>query len=328
MKRKMIVLVGIMLIIIIVGIMVSNNINNNSKSIDKQEDAPIKIVTSFYPTYIAVQNIVNDSSSFNVTSLTSFGTGCLHDYQLTAQDMKTLAQADVFVMNGGGMESFMENVLESFPHLYIIDASQGIPMMDKEGHYHDEDEEGEEEGEEEDHDHEDFNSHVWLDPALYRQQLENIKTGFVEFINQNSNKKELVQTIEENVLSYLSKVHEIEEELDTINSVNKEGVVIFHDAFAYIANRIGLEIAHTIEMEADTALSAGEIAEVIDVIRTENIRVLFTEEQFGVSIAQRIESETDAKVFVIDSAVTGDDTKDSYLNAMRGNIKILKEIFQ
>ena len=56
-------------------------------------------------------------------------TGCLHDYQLTAADMKLLSKADVFIVNGGGIESFLSDVAESYPNLKIIQACDGIELL-------------------------------------------------------------------------------------------------------------------------------------------------------------------------------------------------------
>ena len=65
----------------------------------------ITIVTSFYPMYIDVINITKDVDGVEVINMTKPQTGCLHDYQLTTEDMKTLEKADVLVANGAGMEN-------------------------------------------------------------------------------------------------------------------------------------------------------------------------------------------------------------------------------
>ena len=82
------------------------------------------IVTSFYPMYIMAKNIARDIPGVRVVNLTASSTGCLHDYQLTPTDMQTLAAADVFIVNGGGMEPFADKISEAYPDLRVIDASQ------------------------------------------------------------------------------------------------------------------------------------------------------------------------------------------------------------
>ena len=71
-------------------------------------DKKFRIVTSFYPMYIDAINITKGVDGVEVVNMTKPQTGCLHDYQLTTEDMKTLEKADAFIVNGAGMESFLD----------------------------------------------------------------------------------------------------------------------------------------------------------------------------------------------------------------------------
>lgn len=324
MKRKLIILVGSMTILVIVVLSILFYISSTNGKASDGTDSGIRVVTSFYPSYILTINITDGMSDIEVDSLTDFSGGCLHDYQLTTNDMKLLSNADVFIINGGGMEEYLEEVIGSYPHLYIIDLSKGISMIKSELH----------EGED--------NPHVWLDPELYMLQIENAREGLISYIRDYVNKSESNMNIDtaklqSNAEAYLKKVQELAEDmnnvLDTVKDMaeNKNisnKVVIFHDSFAYLSDRAGLEVAFTVEIDEDTPLSAGEVAEVISAIKEDNIRYLFTEEQYDDNITDRIMEETDAKVYIIDSAVTGDADKDSYLKAMRRNIDTLKKAFE
>ena len=89
----------------------------------KSDDGKLHIVTSFYPMYLDAINIAGNVPGVEVTNLTAPQTGCLHDYQLTTEDMKKLESADIFIVNGLGMENFLDKVVESNKNLKIIDAS-------------------------------------------------------------------------------------------------------------------------------------------------------------------------------------------------------------
>ena len=320
MKKKLIILAGIMAIIVI-GIFSAAHYIDKDTNKPADGDRTIRVVTSFYPAYVLTINLTDGISDIEVDSLTDFSAGCLHDYQLTTNDMKLLSDADVFIINGGGMEEYLGDVLDSYPELKIINLSEGITMLESQTH----------EGED--------NPHVWLDPKLYMLQVENAKEGLINYIKDKGNKidaNEAAKMISSNAGSYLEKVSKIAEDMkDILDSVKamvesrniSNKVVVFHDSFAYLSNRAGLEVVYTIELDEDTPLSAGEVAEVINAIRKDNIRYLFTEEQYDDTISNRIENETDARVYVIDSAVTGDADKDSYLKAMRRNIATLREAF-
>ncbi|HKL80269.1 MAG TPA: zinc ABC transporter substrate-binding protein, partial [Mobilitalea sp.] len=128
---------------------------------------------------------------------------------------------------------------------------------------------------------------------------------------------------EESLELLLTEMLEHNKQVDVVQKV-----VIFHEAFAYIAARAELETAFTVEMEGDTALSATEIAGIIKLVQQDEIEYLFTEQQYGDTITDRIEEETGIQAYIIDSAVTGDGTKDSYLEAMEKNLETLRTAFQ
>ena len=325
MKRKLLLLLCVMIILTVVGAIIAIAINPKTETSVNQEGKKIQVVTTFYPMYIIGLNIIDGIDSIELKNLTSKNTGCLHDYQLTTEDMKILASADVLIMNGGGMENFIEDIIKNYPQLLVIDASKGITMLKRET-----DLLAQTEG--------DFNSHVWLDPKLYINQIENVRDGLTSYLDSMGlDEEDIPKSILNNAQTYIQKVsdldREIEESLLPMTNMSdlagrKKEAVIFHDAFAYLASRIGLTVAYTVQMGTDTTLSAGEIADVIDLVKKDKIKYLFTELQYSDSIAKRIEDETDASVYVIDSIVTGDGSKDSYLNAMHQNILVLQDALQ
>lgn len=357
MKSKLIPLLGVMVVVALVGAIIISLMEQQNKGLPGQEEPKIRVAASFYPAYIIGINITDQIQGVQVESLTDLNVGCLHDYQLTTGDMRLLSGADVLLINGGGMESYLSEVVKNYPELTIIDISEGIPMIGS----------MEPEGEP--------NPHVWLDPERYMSQITNVREGLSAYVDGKAGlskeyKEEVIKLISSNSDTYLQQVSVIEDDFkelidniadsrsdrlgisqaanapqdlnnsqatnaslvidDHTQAVNdsqniiKEKVIIFHEAFAYIADRAGLEVAYTVELEGDTALSAGEIAEVIRLVDAENIKYLFTEKQYGDSITDRIEEETDADAFVIDSAVTGDGSKESYLDAMEYNLLILR----
>lgn len=323
MKKKLFILASVMIIIVVTLTALTYYLNRKNKT-SNTEDDDIRIVTSFYPVYVLTSNLTDQIKGLKVDSLTDFSAGCLHDYQLTTKDMKLLSGADVFIINGGGMEEYLEDVIKNYPDLTVINLSQGIEMLESMEH----------EG--------DVNPHVWLDPQLYMVQIENGRQGLEDYIrtsfltNEKDN-KEIIDKLTTNAASYKAKVQEIADEMDQLlyevkdmseskNISNK--VVVFHDSFAYLANKAGLEVVYTLEIHDDTPLSASEIAEVVDIIKEENIHYLFTEDQHDDTISDRIKEETEAEVYIIDSAVTGNASKDSYLEAMRKNIDTLKKAFE
>ncbi len=340
MKRKLLILLGVMIVLIITGALIIKISAKQLDAVSTQGEDKLKVVTTFYPVYMIGINLAEGIDSVEVKSLTDLNTGCLHDYQLTTEDMKIISEADVMVINGGGMEGFLKDVMANYPKLMIIDASEGIEMLPSEEVHSDEVAstitESNAEGTEESKNITGWNAHVWLDPRLYIKQIENIANGLNDFIN-TSNKLDpsITDLINQNSQAYINKIEELDlsitqlsEELKKASGGTGKEAVIFHDSFAYLANRVGITVAHAIPLDSDTSLSAGEISEIVDEVKAGNIHYLFTEEQFSDSIASQIAAETDATVYIIDSAVTGDGSKDSYLEAMKKNVDTLENLIQ
>ena len=293
-----------------------------------------RIVTSFYPVHIAALNVADELENVEVLNMTENVSGCLHDYQLTAADMKKLADADVFVINGAGMEMFLESIQKVYPELAIIDTSEGITLLEAVEHdhshevseesiYHEKEhvhEENLEEDHLEEHNHGEHNGHIWMNPDNYVIQIENMVSGLVALDKVHS------ADYERNGQAYIAKVQEVAKELEQVRKGHEEEhIVIFHDSYAYLADKLNFHIVHQVIMEEDTSMSAGEIAEIVEEIKYHEVSVLLAEKQFSEQIPNRIAKETDTKVLVLDSLVSGELDKDAYLNGMRENIRVLKE---
>lgn len=338
MKKKLIMLLSIMIIVIVVTVAFTKLSNQDTK----KEAGKLTIVTSFYPIYVAAENVVSGIEDVELINLSENQTGCLHDYQLTTKDMKKFEKADIFIINGGGIDDFAEEIVAAYPHVKVIDSSVGIDFLQSEEHSHQdvveeeenviinkEDESKESSNKEEANSsdtHEEGshklenNPHVWLDPSNYLVQIENIKDGLAKYNSANTKR------YEENAAIYQEKIEQVDKELiSELKEFDNKDIVIFHDSFAYLAKKLGLNVIHTVNMDSDTSLSAGEIAEVIDEVKENKVEVLFSEMQYSDDIPTNIANETDAKVYVIDSLVTNSGDMDSYIIGMENNIEILKE---
>ncbi|MBR2045674.1 MAG: zinc ABC transporter substrate-binding protein, partial [Agathobacter sp.] len=212
------------------------------------EDEDFVVVTSFYPMYIATMNVVGDTEGVTLKNLSEPQTGCLHDFQLTPADMKLLSTADVFIINGGGIESFMEEIAKQYPDLVIIEACEDIELLcetEAHGHEHGEDlhgHESEDEHEEEENSHDghnhDINAHVWMSVELYRQQVENIANGLV------TTAPNFAESFLANAGDYDRKLEELQVEQDILLTLTEgEEVIMFHCAYDYVAEELGLEAA-------------------------------------------------------------------------------------
>lgn len=290
----------------------------------------LEVVTSFYPMYIAALNVVGDTPGVQLHNLSEPQTGCLHDYQLTPADMKLLSQADVFIVNGGGIEAFLSDVAKQYPDLIIIEAGKDIDLLEEttghdEHEKHDEHEEHADEAHEADeheHEHGDENAHAWMSVTDYMMQVQTIADGLSEADPQHADR------YVKNAKDYQEQLTKLKDELTVIaDSAAGSHVVILHEAYAYVADELGLEVSYVLNLDEERQVSAGEVADVLEEIRENDIQVVLAEETYGADMGETIERESEAKVYYLDTLVRGTYDADSYLDAMQENIKILKEAF-
>lgn len=273
-------------------------------------------VTSFYPMYVFTLNVTKDVPGVRVVNMAGESTGCLHDYQLQTRDMVTLEGADALIINGGGMEQFMDKVIAQQPNLPVIDAGSGIDMLcSEDGHDH--------EHGEHDHDHGVYNAHVWLDPALAVRQVHNIAEGLAAVDSENA------EAYRQNAADYTARIQALDAELSAqLAPLAGSEIITFHEAFTYFADAYGLVVAGVIANDAGEEPSTRQIASTCDLVKALGVKALFVEPQYPTKSAETIARETGARVYTLDPVVSGDGSLESYENVMRENARVLTEALE
>jgi zinc transport system substrate-binding protein len=288
-----------MKIIIAITLMLSSIIFGCKKETTNNPNGELMIVASFYPVYIIAKNIADGADGVKVINMTPPITGCLHDYSITTEDMKNLEKADIFLINGAGMESFSDKIAKNFSGLRIIELSRGIPLIKNN------------EGE---------NPHVWVSISNIIIMVKNCAKALSEYNPVNTTK------YRENANRYIEKLTALNDRMHhKLAKYRGKKIITFHEAFPYFAKEFGFEIAAVIEREPGSEPSVKELADTINIVRKAKIRALFAEPQYPSSSAKIIAKETGAQLYILDPAVTGDDDKDAYINIMEKNLSILEK---
>lgn len=288
----------------------------NKNETEEVKDDKLTIVTSFYPVYISTINVVKDIPNVEVINMTKPQTGCLHDYNLTPEDLKTIEKADVFIANGAGMESFLDKAISTNKDMKVIEASEGIELLSS-------DEEHNHENESHDHEHESENGHVWVSVSNAIDQVKNIADELSEVDKDNE------PTYKKNADEYVTKLDTLRTDIhEGLDNIKNKDIVTFHESFSYFAEEFGLNIVAGINVEPDTEPTAKQLEEIISTVKEHNVKALFTEPQYEYRFINNVVNETGTKLYKIDPIVTGDATKDAhddYINKMRENLKIIEE---
>ncbi len=344
----------------------ASDVSGNTKNTDEADDM-LTVVTSFYPMYIATLNIVDGVNGVRLENLSEPQTGCLHDFQLTPEDMKLLSTADVFVINGGGIESFMSDVAKTYPKLDVVEACEDVALLSEDDadsdhdhdheadaesdsdhdhdhdadaesdsdHDHDHDADAESDSDHDhdheedaesdsahDHDHGDENAHAWMSVPRYRTMVQTIASRLSEKDAKHADEYYA------NAKAYDAKLAVLEEKINSIKSLtNGQNIIIFHEAYAYVADDFSMNACYLLDLDEERSVSAGEIKQVIGAIKDDSVSVILAEELYGKSMGDTVSRETDVHVVYIDPLNRGEYDKDSYLDGMEHNIELIKEAF-
>ena len=304
-----------------------------------EADDMLTVVTSFYPMYIATLNIVDGVEGVRLENLSEPQTGCLHDFQLTPEDMKLLSTADVFVINGGGIESFMSDVAKAYPKLDVVEACEDVALLSEDDvdsdhdHNHEADTESDSDHDHDheadaesdsahDHDHGDENAHAWMSVPRYRTMVQTIASRLAEKDAKHADEYYA------NAKAYDAKLAVLEEKINSLKSLTAgQNIIIFHEAYEYVADDFSMNACYLLDLDEERSVSAGEIKQVISAIKDDKVSVILAEELYGKSMGDTVSRETDVHVIYIDPLNRGEYDKDSYLDGMEQNIELIKEAF-
>jgi ABC-type Zn uptake system ZnuABC Zn-binding protein ZnuA len=283
---------------------------------------PVAVVTSMTVLADLVRQVGGERVS--VHSIIPAGRD-VHSFDPSPSDAVLLAAADLLVMNGVGLDEWLEDLAaDAAPGVAQVMLGENLEGVEYlEGHDHDNGHGHDEDDEHHDEDEHALNPHLWLDVSNTRRYLERLTTTLVNLDPDHS------AVYEANAAAYDARLAELDEwirsEVAALPADNRR-VVSFHDAFPYFAHAYDIEIGGVIIESPGQEPSAGELARLITEIRAANVRAILTEIQFSDRLAQAVSDETG--VSVIDDLYTdslGDPPLDTYEAAMRWNVERIVE---
>lgn len=260
------------------------------------------VVTSFYPIWLIALNLTEGIDGITVANLAEPATGCLHDYTLQNSDMVALSKADVLLINGAGMESFLPVVTGACPDLPVVDASAGVLLLES-------DDDGE------------MNSHIWLDPRRVASMADNLAEGLIRYLPDYG------QQITDNLASFRDRLLSLDQAFrDQLMQVDElPEVVIFHEAFPYFADACNLPVLLAVDKEPDEDLSTAQLAGILQIIQQNPSLPLIVKSKETDRSVDVVVSETGAPVCELDPITTGPDqpSLDYYETIMLQNLQTL-----
>lgn len=267
---------------------------------------PLRVLTSFLPMYLFTKNTVGSAPGVSVDMMLPASLGCPHDYALVPSDMKKIAAADLFIVNGKGMEEFLgAPVRKANPKVVMVDTSAGVTPLRNE--------DGEEHGE--------FNPHTWVSPRNAVLQVRAIEQALSKATPENR------EIFRRNADAYVKRLEGLTAEFDqAAKRFRNRNIVTFHNVFDYLARDAGLTIVGEIETVPGQEPSAGEIHKLIETIKAKKAAAVFGEPQYPARLAEMVAREAGVPVRALDPVATGSTSLTTYEDVMRDNLRVLQEV--
>ena len=235
-----------------------------------------------------------------------------HMYQPTPADAKTIARANVVVVNGFGFEGWINRLVNASGYRgQVLVAGQGIKTLTRAPSKNDRDAE--------------VDPHAWQDVSNALQYVDNITQALSE---ADPSGNAFYQARAE---KYRQEIAALDREIrKTFNAIpaGRRRVVTTHDAFAYFSRAYGVNFISPLGIKTDVEPSAGDIGRIIQQIRREQIPAVFMENISDPRLLDRIQKESGARIggtLYSDSLSTVTGPAHTYLDMMRHNAKTLSE---
>lgn len=297
----------------IITILLTLILLSGCSNIEAESDKPNVIVTLF-PQYDMVRAIAKDK--VNLEILLPAGVEP-HSYEPTPNTIIRINESDLFVYTSDIMETWISNLFTELNDQgpIVVNSSNGVELIT---HLE------EEHSDEEDHD-EEYDPHFWLDPLNAKIMAENITVGLIEMDPENAD------FYQANANIYLSELDKLDQEfIDLFNRVKLNKIIYGgHFAFGYLSNRFNIEILSPYTgYSPDAEPSISSLAELINVMQENQIKVIFYEELVDPKIARTISEQTGANIEVLHGAhnLSQEEMAQglTYFDVMRSNIEKLK----
>ncbi|MGI6150347.1 MAG: metal ABC transporter substrate-binding protein [Christensenellales bacterium] len=299
MGKKLVVL--LLCAVLVLGFAACNAAGND---LDAQAEGKIRVMVSFNALKEFAEAVGGEKVA--VSTIIPDGTEA-HDFELKAQDLASLARADIFVYNGLGMERWAEKAIAAAgnENLIVVVASEGADLIERTGN---------DKAHDHEHDEGRYDPHLWLSVKGAATEAENIKNALVQADPANR------EYYEANCKAFVSRLDTLYDEYyEKFSQVEKKSFVTGHAAFGYLCRDFGLTQLSVMDIFAGGEPSAQQLAALVEYCRENDVKTIFAEEMASPAVSQTLAAEVGAKVETIFTMETSEDGR-SYLERMEDNL--------
>lgn len=292
-----------------------------SASVHAAPEKELRVLATTFPVWLFTRNIVHDCPHVRTDLLIPTNFGCPHDYALAPRDMQKLSRATALVINGLGMENFLNAPLAaSIGGPTIIDAGAGIAAPPQPASPHHTNTTWSNP-----HNHDGMNPHIFSGPKQAAIMTRTIAEGLARIDPANA---EVYRAAAE---AYAARLTAIGVRLTAIGAdAPRKGIVLQHDSLFWLAADAGLEILAVMQTNENAPPSANELIRLTALVRRERPALIAADPQYADRLVRTLAQETNVPAASLDPVSSGPDNAplDWYETVMSANCQTLEQYFE
>lgn len=288
--------------------------------------AEVNVLCTTAPVTLLTKAVIDGVDGYKVTTMLPAAIGCPHDYALTPQDMRKLAKADVIIINGLGMEDFLDGAIPRVNRkALVVDSSKGVKGLLP---FRDSEEECSEHGHEHRHEHKHehaWNEHLFAAPGtaaeLVRRIAEELSVKFPEDSVKFS----------ENAKKYQDALLNLDKEYRAFGKsipAEKRNIAVQHGIFDYLAAALGLHVTEYLQPHTGSEPSAAQIREMTAHLKRHGASAILAEKNYPSKVTDLVSRETKIPVLTLSVQPESGATPEAFLKLHRDNLEAMKAFYR
>ena len=287
-----------------------------------QDNKKSKDTLTVYTTIFPIEDFTKKIGGKHVEVKSVYPAGAdAHTYEPTIKTMMAIAESDLLIYNGAGLESFIGKMESSLKNEKVVkvEASEGVQLLSSEEQHG-----NEEHGHDDEHHHHDKDPHIWIDPENATIMAENIKNALSEEMPSAK------EDFEKNYQDLKAKLQQLDTDLRTvIESADRKEILVSHAAYGYWGHRYGLEQISITGISSENEPSQKQLQGIIETAKKHHIKYIIYDQNPVTKVVDTIQKETGTKPLTLHNLeyITEKDKQDKedYFSIIDKNIETLKK---
>ena len=300
---------GVLLVLLLVGWAAGSAMHTRHSQAWPARDKRIRVLSTIFPIYDFARSVGGEDVV--VRNLLPPGVDP-HEFALSPRDVSLVAGADIILTNGAGLDDFIGEAVQKagISTSKIVFLTSGLPLLNADAGG------GKQTGD----------PHLWLDPIHAEAYVGRIAVALADY-EEAKRDRDAEERIRSRSVTLGRSLMELDREFTgATHALRGRSFIAFHGAFAYLAERYGLDIAGVWQKTPGREPSPHEVQALLRTARTSNVKALFAEPQFSPRAIEMIAADAHLAVYTLDPLETAEDfDRTHYVDVMRKNLKALEK---